>query len=108
MLKNELNWKEIMKDREDTKIPGLHYQVNRDKSDRIESQWIVEVEEMLKESLLSWKDDRIMTNSSFRRKAYAKLFKTTITKWKKNSRLGGNNTLLVASVVGIIPFCFVT
>ena len=89
MLKNELNWKEIMKDREDTKIPGLHYQVNRDKSDRIESQWIVEVEEMLKESLLSWKDDRIMTNSSFRRKAYAKLFKTTITKWKKFLVWGG-------------------
>ena len=27
---------------------------------------------------------------------------------EKNSRLGGNNILLVASVVGIIPFCFVT
>ena len=27
---------------------------------------------------------------------------------EKNSRLGGNNILLVASLVGIIPFCFVT
>ena len=66
MLNNELNWKETMKDQEDTKIPGLHYQVNCDKSDCTESEWIENVEEMLKESLLSWKDDRIMTNSSLR------------------------------------------
>ena len=89
MLKNELDWKENMKDQEDTRIPGLHYQVNRDKSCRVESGWIDNVEEMVKESLLSWKDDRIMTNSSLRRKAYAKLFKTTITKWKKILGWGG-------------------
>ena len=58
MLGNELNWK----DQEKTKIPALDDQVNCD-IQCTENEWVENVKVMVKESLLSWKDDGIKANS---------------------------------------------
>lgn len=103
--------KEIEKDNKENNrtIPGLHFQVNREKEDPTKDEWASHVDTITKNFFYMWTAVDEDTKDAKASKRF-EIYKNALTGITKNydgvATLGGNHIMLVAAVIGLIPICF--